>query len=88
MATMLYGTELPPYGGDTLFADMGAAWRALSDGMKRMLDGLVAVFSNEVPSQQPHRSAAVWTGASQNDSASSSISDRVIEQPAMSREVT
>ena len=47
MATMLYGTELPPYGGDTLFADMRAAYRALSDGMKRMLDGLVAVFSNE-----------------------------------------
>ena len=47
MATMLYGTELPPYGGDTLFADMRAAYRALSDGMKRMLDGLVAEFSNE-----------------------------------------
>ena len=26
---------------------MRAAYRALSDGMKRMLDGLVAVFSNE-----------------------------------------
>ena len=47
MATMLYGTELPPCGGYTLFADMRAAYRALSDGMKRMLDGLVAVFSNE-----------------------------------------
>ena len=47
MATMLYGTELPPYGGDTLFADMRAAYRALSGGMKAMLDGLVAVFGNE-----------------------------------------
>ena len=46
-ATMLYGTQIPPYGGDTLFADMRAAYRTLSDGMKRMLDGLVAVFSNE-----------------------------------------
>ena len=47
LATMLYATELPPYGGDTLFTDMRAAYRALSDGMKAMLDGLVAVFSNE-----------------------------------------
>ena len=47
LATMLYATELPPYGGDTLFTDMRAAWRTLSDGMKAMLDGLVAVFSNE-----------------------------------------
>ena len=47
LATMLYATELPPYGGDTLFADMRAAYRTLSRGMKRMLDGLVAVFSNE-----------------------------------------
>ena len=46
-ATMLYAAEIPPYGGDTLFADMRAAYRTLSDGMKRMLDGLVAVFSNE-----------------------------------------
>ena len=36
MATMLYATELPPCGGDTLFADMRAAWRALSDGMTRL----------------------------------------------------
>ena len=47
LATMLYATEIPPYGGDTLFTDMRAAYRALSDGMKAMLDGLVAVFSNE-----------------------------------------
>ena len=47
LGTMLYATELPPHGGDTLFADMRAAYRTLSDGMKAMLDGLVAVFSNE-----------------------------------------
>ena len=47
LATMLYAEEVPPYGGDTLFADMRAAYRTLSDGMKAMLDGLLAVFSNE-----------------------------------------
>ena len=33
LGTMLYGTELPPYGGDMLFADLRAACQALSDGM-------------------------------------------------------
>ena len=36
----------------------------------------------------PHRNAAVWTGASQNFSISASSMVSVIEQPAMSREVT
>jgi taurine dioxygenase len=43
MATMLIAREVPPYGGDTLFASMYLAWETLSDGMKRLLDGLVAV---------------------------------------------
>lgn len=43
MATILHAKELPPQGGDTLFANMVAAHDALSDGMKAMLDGLVGV---------------------------------------------
>jgi taurine dioxygenase len=43
MATMLIAREVPPYGGDTLFASGYHAYEALSDGMKRMLDGLIAV---------------------------------------------
>ena len=41
MATMLIAREVPPFGGDTLFANMYLAYETLSDGMKRMLDGLV-----------------------------------------------
>lgn len=46
MASMLLAREIPPYGGDTLFASMTAAYDALSEGMKRMLDGLKAVNSS------------------------------------------
>jgi taurine dioxygenase len=43
MATMLIAREVPPFGGDTLFANGYAAYEALSEGMKRMLDGLIAI---------------------------------------------
>jgi len=44
--TQLYGIEIPSYGGDTLFANMYLAYEMLSDGMKRLLDGLVAINSS------------------------------------------
>lgn len=43
MGTMLYALELPPFGGDTLFANQYLAYDALSDGMKALLDGLKAI---------------------------------------------
>ncbi len=46
MATMLVAREVPPYGGDTMFANMYAAYEALSAGMRAMLDGLRAVNSS------------------------------------------
>ncbi len=46
MGTMLLAREVPPVGGDTLFANMCVAYETLSDGMKRLLDGLRAVNSS------------------------------------------
>lgn len=46
MGAILYAIEVPPYGGDTLFANQYAAYDALSDGMKRMLAGLRALHSD------------------------------------------
>ncbi len=43
MGTMLIAREVPPFGGDTLFANQYLAYDMLSEGMKRMLDGLVAI---------------------------------------------
>src|SRR5256714_996104 len=46
MATMLIARETPPRGGDTLFANMYLAYETLSDGLRRLLDGLSAVNSS------------------------------------------
>jgi taurine dioxygenase len=46
MGSMLLARELPPFGGDTLFANQYLAYEALSEGMRRMLDGLTAVNSS------------------------------------------
>jgi len=46
MASMLLAREVPPYGGDTLFANMYLAYETLSEGMRSMLDPLTAVNSS------------------------------------------
>ncbi|WP_374144015.1 TauD/TfdA dioxygenase family protein [Sphingomonas sp.] len=45
MGSILVARELPPTGGDTLFTSLGAAYDALSDGLKATLAGLRAVHS-------------------------------------------
>jgi taurine dioxygenase len=46
MASMLVAREVPPAGGDTEFANMYLAYETLSEGMKRLIHGLVAVNSS------------------------------------------
>lgn len=48
MATTLLAREIPPYGGDTLFANQYAAFEALSPAMQEMLLGLRAVASSSL----------------------------------------
>ena len=45
IGTMLYAREVPAYGGDTMVANQYLAYETLSAGMRRMLDGLTAIYS-------------------------------------------
>ncbi len=43
--SLLYALEVPPRGGDTLWANLYTAYETLSEGMRRMLDGLKAIHT-------------------------------------------
>lgn len=45
LGALLYALEVPDRGGDTVFADMSAAYDTLSDGLKATLDGLRALHT-------------------------------------------
>jgi taurine dioxygenase len=46
MGSMLLALEVPPHGGDTLFASQYLAYETLSPGMKKLLDGMKAISSS------------------------------------------
>jgi len=49
MGSLLYAVELPPYGGDTLFANQYLAYERLSEGLREALAGMTAVYTSTKP---------------------------------------
>jgi alpha-ketoglutarate-dependent taurine dioxygenase len=49
MASILHGVVVPPYGGDTQWANLAVAYDELSPQIKALIDGLHAVHHNELP---------------------------------------
>lgn len=63
MASMLLARELPPAGGDTLFANMYLAYESLSDGLKKVLLQLKAVNSSSKADVSKTREDRIRTDA-------------------------
>jgi len=51
-AALLSPEELPEQGGDTMWADMVAAYEALSPSIRRLVDGLEALHTTEIPARR------------------------------------
>ncbi|MET7528675.1 TauD/TfdA dioxygenase family protein [Streptomyces goshikiensis] len=51
--TILRGIEIPPVGGDTLFANLEALYEGLSPSLRGFLDTLQAIHSRHAPSAAP-----------------------------------
>ena len=68
MASMLLAREIPPFGGDTLFANMYLAYESLSGGFKNLLSTLRAVNSSKKADASKTREDRIKTdGAQQSD---------------------
>jgi taurine dioxygenase len=67
--TMLYSLETPREGGNTLFADMYAAYDDLSDAMKRRIEGLVVLhhYGNRDDLNEASRTAASRLSGAQKE---------------------
>jgi taurine dioxygenase len=69
MGAILYAIEVPPYGGDTLFANQYRAYETLSEGMKRLIDGLRAVHSDRLVAGPQSRASIGRTTKARHDDA-------------------
>ena len=66
MASMLIARELPPYGGDTLFANMVLAFEALSPSLQKVLESLRAVHSSAKADVTKTREDRIRTGGTED----------------------
>ena len=76
MGTMLIAREIPPTGGDTMFANQYAAYEALSPAMQEMLDPLRGVNSSALADVSKTREDRM---RDVGDAAASGGADRVFE---------
>ncbi len=83
MASILYAIEIPPVGGDTLFASMTAAYDALSPAFRARLDGLRAVHDFAVAAGMSYSRDVIEEG--DFDGQNRSLHPLVITHPETGR---
>ncbi len=76
MGSMLLSREVPPYGGDTMFANQQLSYEALSDTMKGLLDGLVGISTSAKADVSRTREDRIRT-----DGKDEQLTDYVAEHP-------
>jgi taurine dioxygenase len=69
MGAILYAIEVPPYGGDTLFANQYLAYETLSEGMKRLIGGLRAIHSDRLVAGPQSKASVGRTTKARHDDA-------------------
>ena len=69
MGAILYAIAVPPFGGDTLFANQHLAYETLSDGMKRLIDGLRAIHSDRLVAGPQSRASVGRSTKARHDDA-------------------
>jgi taurine dioxygenase len=75
--TLLYAVVLPQHGGDTLFADMHAAYRALPEHTRLQIDALTAQFTSSLV-HDDNGAYALAAGANRNRrAAGTTVTDAV-----------
>jgi taurine dioxygenase len=80
--TFLHAREIPPFGGDTMFANQYLAYETLSEGLRATLDGMSAMHS----ARRPYGPKGVYADRSKARSmkiTASESAEQEIEQPVV-----
>ena len=78
IGSMLYALEVPPFGGDTLFANQYLAYETLSEPLRRFLDGLVGISTSAKADVSKTREDMI-----RNAGDGATARDHVAEHPAV-----